>query len=294
VSPSETAGAKPVISTAATAVVTRRDALIAAALALVCYAVAQSGSHAGPVVFGELLIDRHLTFVADIGYPLAFLTGIAALLLLARGSYLLGAGLLASAFGLRQWAQGLLNLRFHPVYQDFWQLPLALTLILPLIWRRPAVPNQSWRWLLGIPIAVVVLPTQFNEALLVKPFGLWAFGIVALLMSIVDPGVGIAAAALLLAPILSLLGFYYLPGEMSDPSIAFMLLAHSTLAVPLIVVGAVLIPRMRLQRSIAEHDPSARPDHVHCHAAVPRSGTRHGVVNEPPVEDPHGYAWKFF
>jgi hypothetical protein len=217
-----------------------------AALALVCHAVASAASHAGPVVFRELLIDRQLMFVWDIGYPLAFLTGIGALLLLARGSYRLGAGLVAVTFGLQQWAQGLQNLRFHPAYPDFWQLPLALALMLPLVWRRPAVPNQSWRWLFGIPIALVVLPTQFNEILPVQPFALWAVGIVALLLSMVDPRVGIAVAALLLAPILSLLGFYYLPGEVSDPFVAMTLLTYSTLAVPLIVVGAALIRRMRL------------------------------------------------
>lgn len=223
-----------------------RATLRVAALALVCHAVAQGGAHAGLVVFRELLIDGRLMFVWDVGYLLAFLTGIAALLLLGRGCYRLGAALVVVTFGLGQWAQGPLNLRFHPAFHDFWQLPLALALILPLTWRRPAGPNRSWPWLLGIPIALLVLPTEFNEILPVQPYALWALTIVALALSMVDPRAGIAVAALLLAPILSLLGHYYLPGEVGDPLIVRTLLIYATLAVPLAVVGAVRIRQMRL------------------------------------------------
>jgi hypothetical protein len=113
-------------------------------------------------------------------------------------------------------------------------LPLAAVLIVPLLRHRPPGPRRPALWLLGVPIAIVLLPTQYEVNLHQQPFALWAVGAVALAMSIVAARAAIAGAALLVALILPLLGHVREPAE---------LLSYLLLAVPLVVVGTLLMRR---------------------------------------------------
>lgn len=144
---------------------------------------------------------------------------------------------MAVAFWSAQSALDWPELRLHPLYSKFWPLPLAAVLVVPLFWHRPPVPRRPARWLLAVPIAVVVLPTEHAGYLDRHPFAYWAIGAAALALSIVDARIAIAAAALLAARIVPLLG------QTSEPWFVTTLLPYLALAVPLAVVGTLLIRR---------------------------------------------------
>jgi hypothetical protein len=219
----------------------RPAALRVAALALVCHAVAQAVAYAGQIV-SELLVGHKLVSVSDVGHPMAVLTGVAAILLLARGSYRVGMGLVASTFVLEQWALSWQTLPMRLVVGDFWQLPLAFVVILPLALHGGPVSDRPLRWLLGVPAALVLLPTQFGATLHVQPFALGAVVLVGLALSFVDARAAVAIAVVLIAPILALLGNYQ-PGWAGDQRVLLLLLMYTVMAVPLIVVGAVTMRR---------------------------------------------------
>ena len=220
-----------------------RSALRVAALLLVAHAAAQSAARAGRVVFSELLMGRGLTLVSDLGHPAALVAGALALAAIAGGRYALGVILAAVTFTLGQWAMSWLPFAIRLVDGEFWQLPLATLLTLPLLWRRPAAAGRPLAWLLAIPLSLLLLPTTFDDSLRLQPFVLLAVCAGCLAWSVIDARASIAGGALLLGPILSLLSFY-LPGWVNGRTETLVLLSSYLLfAAALVGIGAALVRR---------------------------------------------------
>jgi hypothetical protein len=219
------------------------SALRMAALLLVAHAAAQSAAHAGRVVFSELLMGREPALAAAVGHPAALAIGVLALVAVAGGRYGLGIVLTMAMFVLGQWAMSSLPLQIRLVEGEFWPLPVAMLLMLPLLRRRPAAAARPPAWLLAIPAALILLPTAFDDTLQLQPFGLLAVCLGGLAWSVVDVRAAVAGGALLLGPILSLLGFY-LPGWANGRSeTAPQLITYALAAAVLIGVAAPLIRR---------------------------------------------------
>ncbi len=219
------------------------SALRVAVLLLVAHAAAQSAARAGRVVFSELLMGRGLPLVSALGHPAALVAGALALVAIAWGRYGLGVLLVAVTFVLGQWAMSWLPFTIRLVNGEFWQLPLAILLMLPLLWRRPAAAGRPVAWLLAIPLALLLLPTEFDASLHLQPFALQAVCASCLAWSVIDARASIAGGALLLGPILSMLSFY-LPGWANGRSETLVLLSSYLLfAAVLIGVGASLVRR---------------------------------------------------
>ena len=130
---------------------------------------------------------------------------------------------------------------------EFWQLPLAMLLTLPLLSRGPTTTARPLVWLLAIPLAIFLLPTAFDDSLHLQPFALLAVCISCLAWSIIDARAAIVGGALLLGPTLSLLGFY-LPDWVDGRSETLVLLSsYAVSAAVLLGVGA---PPIRRQASL--------------------------------------------
>jgi hypothetical protein len=217
------------------------SALRVAVLLLVAHAAAQSAARAG-----ALPGQGGLALVSDLGHPAALVAGVLALVMIARGRYWAGVLLIAVEFGLAQWAMSWLPLPIRLVDGDgeFWQLPLAALLAVPLLVRRPAPTGRPLAWLLAIPLAVFLLPTEFDATLGWQPYALLAVAAGCLVWSIVDTRASIAGAALLLGPSLSLLSLK-LPGwpQGLDGEYRVLLPTYLAVAAVSVCVGAVLIRR---------------------------------------------------
>jgi hypothetical protein len=209
-------------------------------LLLVAHATAQSAAWAGRIVFSDLLMGRGLTLTSDLGLLFALVACACALVALAAGRYWAGIGLAGAGFASTVWAQSWHPLLVWIVDGEFWPLPLAIGLTLPLLRRRPPAARRPLAWLLAVPLALVLLPTAFDATLRLQPFALVAVGLAALAWSLVDARAAIATAVLMLGPILTLLG-YYLPGWGNGRRETLALLVtFAVLAVVLSGMGAAL------------------------------------------------------
>jgi hypothetical protein len=222
---------------------TPASALRLAALVLLAHGTALVGAHAGRAFFSELLQGIGLALPSSAGYIYGFLAGALALLLVAAGRYALGALLTAVALAFQQWADSWLVLEARMVI-DFWQFPLALTLLLPLLVLRAPGCRRPWLWLLAIPASLLMLPTAFDASLGLQPWAMFAVGAGCVAWSVVDARAGFAGGALMLGPLLQLTSFYWLPGwtdgHIEDPT---WLIAYATAAVLLFGIGTVLLRR---------------------------------------------------
>lgn len=219
------------------------SALRVAVLVLVAHATAQAAAYAGRVVFSELLMGRGLGPVSALGYLGAAAAGGSALVALAAGRYRFGVVLIGAAFAFGQWGLSWLPWDIRVVLGEFWSLPLAMLLTVPLLWRRPAASAYPLAWLLAVPLALFLLPTTFDDSLRWQPYPLYAVGVAALVWSVVDARAAVAAAALFLVQVLALLG-YYLPVWANGPSETLpSLLTYSAGALVLVAVGAALTRR---------------------------------------------------
>ncbi|WP_433363616.1 hypothetical protein ACQPZX_32465 [Actinoplanes sp. CA-142083] len=218
------------------------SALRLTVLVLVVHATALSAALAGRIVFSDLLQGRGLALTSDLGHVGAVVVGALALLAFAGGRYPTGILLSAGAFALTFWA-----LSWYPtplfrlVDGEFWQLPLAILLALPLLrWRPRPAARPVW-WLLAVPVAVVVLPTAFDASLGWQPYALWGLGLLALLWTAVDARVAIAVGSLFLVQALTLVG-YWTPGWVNSPISPYLLIYTSCTAV-LVAAGYAGIRR---------------------------------------------------
>lgn len=216
-----------------------RSGLRAAVLLLVTHAAAQSLARAGRVVFSDLP-GRGLALDSDLGHPIALVAYACALVAFAAGRYPTGIALAGAGFAAAEWAASWLPLQVQLVIGEFWPVPLAIALALPLLRRRPPAARRPFAWLLAIPLAVVLLPTAFDASLRLQPFTLLAVCLGGLVWSLVDARAAIATGALMLGPILTFLG-YYLPGWGNGRAETLALLVtFAVSAAVLLGAGAVL------------------------------------------------------
>lgn len=217
------------------------SALRAAVLVLVAHATAQSAARAGRAIFSEMLMGRTYP-LTELGHPSAAVAGVLALVAIARGRYRLGIVLTAVAFAFAQWAMSWLPFDIRMVLGEFWQLPIAALLTVPLLLRPPTPGRRPLAWLLAIPFALFLLPTAFDDSLGWQPYALFAVAAGCLAWSVVDARASVAGAALLLGPSLSLLS-YALPGWVDGLQGGFRVLLAAYLAVAAVsvCVGAALV-----------------------------------------------------
>jgi hypothetical protein len=224
--------------------VTPASALRLAALLLLAHATAILGAHAGRALFSEVLQGAGLALPSSAGYIAGFVAGASALVLVAAGRYRLAALLTVAALVSQQWANNWIIWEAQLVLGEFWQLPLALLTATALIPLRPAPCRRPWLWTAAVPMALVLLPTAFDASLGLQPFALLAVGLGCLAWSVVDARAGIAGGALMLGPLLSLSGFYWVPGWANGrtENLAW-LLSYGLSAALLLGVGLLLVRR---------------------------------------------------
>lgn len=210
------------------------SALRLSVLLLVAHATAQSAAYAGGVRLGA---------ATELGHLGALVTGALALVALAAGRYRWGLALSAGAFAFGQWALSWLLWENWGLGGEFWQLPLAMVLTVPLLRRRPPGSARPWAWLLAVPLGVLLLPGVFAESLGWQPYAGLAVVAAALVWSAIDARVAIAVGALCLAEILPLLR-HLTAADGADTSLVLpYLAAYGALAVVLVAAGALLTPR---------------------------------------------------
>ncbi|GIH17055.1 hypothetical protein [Rugosimonospora africana] len=216
------------------------SALRVAVLVLIAHATAQSAVHAIRAVGAEILMVRTYPLTA-LGHPAAALAGVAALMAIGRGRYRLGVALVGLAFAAAQWAMSWLPIEARPALGEFWQLPLAAAVSVPLVVCRPASGRRAMAWLLAIPLTAAVLPTAFDEV----GWGLYlplAVAAGCLAWSALDARAAIVGAVLLIGASMSTLS-YVLPGwvdAMSGEN-PVLLSAYLAAAAVSVCVGAVLV-----------------------------------------------------
>ncbi len=219
------------------------SALRLSAQYLLAYATAQAAAHAGRLVFSELLMGRGLSLVSELGHVIGVVLCLVALVAVARGYYLVGIVAAGGGFAAGLWALSWLSLSYRLVDGEFWPLPLAIAATVPLLWRRPTPAHRPLAWLVAVPVALVLLPTAFDASLNLQPYALFAVIAAALLWTVVDARVPVAAAAVLFVSLLSLLG-YYLPGWGNGRAETFgWLVAYAGFAVGAVAIGAVVARR---------------------------------------------------
>jgi hypothetical protein len=115
-------------------------------------------------VLRQLVMVGQLSLLSDLGYPLTTVLLCAALGAAAAGRHGWALGLMTAGMAAESWALSW----FWPWWWNafsagngwLWQLPIAAVLSLALRrWPVPAV-RRPGRWLLAVPVALLVLPTQ--------------------------------------------------------------------------------------------------------------------------------------
>lgn len=170
-----------------------------AVLFLLAQATAQAGANAG-LDLSWVTADVPTSPVEVIGFVLATVLAAAALVTVAGGRYLGGLLLIIAALVTEQTGAGHEDTSwlFRPGLVYFWPLPLAAALTLLLTrWRPPAA--RPWLWLLAVPAALLLLPTQFDATLHTQPWIFGAFLLACLLWAGIDARAAIGAAGLALA-----------------------------------------------------------------------------------------------
>jgi hypothetical protein len=170
-----------------------RGALRLAVLLLLTYATAGSLAKTGAAL-PRMIAARAVEHPSDLIHPL---TTVVAMHLSFVAIEIVGRG------------------RFYPPFEstiDFalgepaiWPLPLAALLLIALIVRPAPGARRPTAWLLAVPVAVLLLPTDYETTIGVQP---WATAIVMaafLVWVAVDARATIAAGVLLIPLILSLL-----------------------------------------------------------------------------------------
>jgi hypothetical protein len=205
-----------------------RGSLRLAALLLLVYATGGSLAESGRVL--PRIVTDGVPYPAELIYPLVTVIAALAVIAVAGGRYVLGLlatfGALAAALVVLYLAMVSVDVvtgerRYPPIGfigdyamtdSTLWPLPLAVLLIAPLIlWREPGT-RRPVAWLLAVPVAVFLLPTDYEVTIGVQP---WATVVVIagfLLWAVVDARATIAAGVLLIPLIAALLSFRSLVG----------------------------------------------------------------------------------
>lgn len=231
-------------------------ALRLAVLLLLVYATAGWLADTGAVV-SRILGERAIEYPPELLYPLGMVITTLAVIAVARGRYPLG--LLTTLCGL---ATALVTMYFTSAGTDnvtgevhyppielvvhfagteptFWPLPLALLLIAPLMAWPAAGTRRPLPWLLGVLVAVFLLPTAYEVTIGLQPWATFAVTIGFLLWMAVDARATVAAGVLLLPLILALVVTYAQGGWVQPETLTVVWFAALVIgAITLLAAGA--------------------------------------------------------
>ncbi|MEQ4305306.1 hypothetical protein ABNF97_28665 [Plantactinospora sp. B6F1] len=199
-------------------------ALRLAVLLLLAYATAGSLTQTGRLLV-EVVTDRALDYPTQLIHPLATVVAASALIAVAGGRYTLGLlatlGALAATLtvlhlslvgvtttGARHYPPLEFTRYFAMTESTVWPLPLAVLLIIPLIRRPVPGARRPAAWLLSVPIAVVLLPTDYDVTIGLQPGATVVLMAGSLLWVAVDARATIAAGVLLIPLIAAMLALY--------------------------------------------------------------------------------------
>jgi hypothetical protein len=217
-----------------------------AALVLLAQAVAAAGARAGQFLT-DVLSGRAPLSAVDFPAPLTALLAGAALILVARGRYAIGLaaavpGLLTNHLVMDYYPARLSldGLGLVPANPEYWPLPVAVLMLLPLLRWRPPPGRRSWPWLLAVPAALVLLPTPYDATLRIQPWALGAVVLGCLLWTVVDARAAMAGAALVLCVALYYVAtvvnpggsLWYLPQLIGSAVTITLLLATAAVRAP--------------------------------------------------------------
>ncbi|MDG4824762.1 hypothetical protein O7635_23170 [Asanoa sp. WMMD1127] len=238
-----------------------RGALRLAVLMLVAYAAAGSLAETGRILV-PIVADRTVAYPSDLIHPLATVLAAAAVVLVAGGRYVLGllatvAALAATLIVTHLSLVGIdvvTGARYYPEFAStrafvmteptIWPLPLAALLLMPLLRWPASGARRPGAWLLAVPVAVVLLPTDYDVTIGLQPAATAVVMAGFLLWVAVDARATIAAGVLLVPIMLALLGLHALGAwdqPDSSPSRYFWTLVVGALA--LVVSGTLVLRR---------------------------------------------------
>lgn len=169
-----------------------------AALFLLAQACSEAAIHTG----FDLTNLSSTPLVETAAFIVATLLVAGALASIASGRYWLGCAAVIGAgaaemVGSHGFRSGPATL-FGPGEEFFWPLALALAACATLVWVRPPA-GRGLMWLLAVPLAVVLLPNQFNPTAYIQPHAVFVFLAACLLSTVVGSRIPIAGAAVCLA-----------------------------------------------------------------------------------------------
>jgi hypothetical protein len=161
------------------------------------------------VVIG-LIAGPHLPTVWEIGYPLTTVLVCVALPAAAAGRRAIALALTLLAILAQHWSPDVTTMNGIPLLNGLlWQLPLAAALTIPLLRRRVPAAPYAVRWLIAVPVALIIMPTQLPAIFSERSWTWGLFGyqfwilqaapLGCLLWSLIDARVPIAAGAVLSA-----------------------------------------------------------------------------------------------
>jgi hypothetical protein len=236
-------------------------ALRLAVLLLLAYATAGSLAETGRVL-PRIVTDRAVEYPPELIHPAVTVIAALAVVAVAGGRYVLGLLAALGAFAATLVVQflsvvGVDNVTGEHHYppigfvrdvattdSTLWPLPLAVLLIVALIrWPAPGAARPA-AWLLAVPVAVLLLPTDYDVTIGLQPGATVVVMAGFLLWVAVDARATIAAGVLLIPLIIAMLSLK-LQGAWGGPEILgvqwFWTLVAG--AVALLTAGAVGLRR---------------------------------------------------
>jgi hypothetical protein len=223
-----------------------------AALTLLVYAAAHDAVEVLPYNW-PMAFREPLGFLQpELAGMVAFALHVGAIVALARGRY--GRAAICSALGAG--SSVVLILDHGPAWaldrEAFWPAPLAAVLVLALLRGGHRERGPAGGWLVAVPLAVALLPTQLSLQWLVddtqpvQPYLAVAVLGIALLWSAVDARVPVAAGAVALTHLLNYLSWARGGGLMGPGSYLLGIAIAASPAILLFAAG-VLLARRRVQ-----------------------------------------------
>jgi hypothetical protein len=198
-----------------------RGSLRLAVLLLLVYATAGSLAETGRVL--PLMVTDGVDYPPELIYPLATVIAASAVVAVAGGRYVLGllatlSALAATLAALRLTFFGVdsvtgeghylpieVTRNFAVTDSALWPLPLAVLLMVPLIlWPAPGARRPA-AWLLAVPVAVFLLPTDYDVTIGLQPGATVVVMAGFLLWVAVDARATIAAGVLVIPLIIAML-----------------------------------------------------------------------------------------
>jgi hypothetical protein len=216
-----------------------------AALTLLVYAAALDILSALPLDVPAIVRPPHDVAQFAVAGLAALMLHVTALIMLARGAYRRAAVAAFLGFPIAVVAQSRFVGSWH--FDGFWAAPIALLLILALLFAPNRVRTAPLAWLLAVPPAVILLPTGASAVLgpawFIQQQAIMVLVALALAWSLLDARVPLAVAALALCNVLTNVTAAATAGFLGEETIATGI---ATTALPMVaLVAAATVSRRR-------------------------------------------------